>query len=464
MPDYLFKYKSSDCGSGKTYSLIQEILKSTEKYLIVQGTLKLCEQTTNELGKIARSITSNNSANVYEELVAFLFNNTHRVLVITDVSFLQIKDVTLLSKWKIYLDDVVNFHHFASHNTTQKSIIENKLFHSFERVGDMHVTAKPVIKFGDVVLESASKAFSFVRQYDYFLFNARFFEKVGGTNQYEKEKDQLQVMSWVNLKRFAGLDITFMANDFENTLVYLSSPDTFKRVNTNLRTRSKSLQERMRVFYFSDIPLTKTLRINSPEQFEKVLTWVNTNLSNYIFTINGDQDNTVLNGQYVPPKSRGVNEYSKYNTVVWLASMKPSNIEAKQCKLMFGLTYENLVQSREREELYQFIQRSNLRDYESDEIVDVYVFDKEQALSLSENPVLIDLEIESTNSAKDESTFIPMALSSAENSAYSRITNERYPNKQSFDKFMNKTGQAAMSEDKKKHFERKWLSLHCSPK
>ncbi|CNE94994.1 DEAD/DEAH box helicase family protein [Yersinia enterocolitica] len=465
MLKYLFKFISSDCGSGKTYQLIKLILNSTGKYIIVQGTKMLCEQTFSELGNSAKIITSNQSNNVYEDVVEFLLNPTHRVLVMTDTTFLQIKDISLLKQWQIYLDDIVAFHHFATPNTTQKALIENELFYSFEVVGDNHVTAKPVTQFDDVVLENASKAFSFVKQYDHFLFNAGFFEKVGGTDIYKKEKDQLQVMSWVNLERFSGLNITFMANDFENTLVYLSSPESFTPSFLPLRERSTPLRDRLRVYYFSEIPLTASLRENSPEQFEKVLEWVNSNVTEFIFTVNTDvkdkmQKGTITkltNGIYVPPKSRGSNAYKEYKNAVWLASMKPSPVETKQCELMFNLSFSQLVQAREKEELYQFIQRSNLRVFESDEVVEVYVFDKEQALSLSTSPIFIDLKIEKTNSNKVESTFEPLNMSEKEKSAFKRVKN--FKTKDEFDKWMDKPAQKTMKDGVREHFTTKWNSL-----
>ncbi|TCW50889.1 hypothetical protein EDC53_102458 [Phytobacter diazotrophicus] len=454
------KYISSDCGSGKTHTLIQQILRTYDRYIIVQGTLQLVEQTHNDLGTVSKIITSKScTESVEKELYEFLLNPTCRVLLITDKSFLRITDLSLLRQWKIYLDDVVSFHDFATPNTNQKSLIENELFHSFEAIGDNHVTAKPVTEFNDVVLENAAKAFSFVKQYDHFLFNARFFEKVGGTNQYKQEKDQLQVMSWVNLKRFIGLDITFMANDFENTLVYLSSPESFERTTIKLRERSVPLQQRMRVHYFSDVPLTASLRSNSPEQFEKVLEWIRSNLTDYIFTVNSDQNEKVLNGKYVPPKSRGINDYKNYTKAVWLSSLKPSNVEVKQCELMFGLTYEQIVQARENEELYQFIQRTKLRDYESDVVVDIYVFDKQQALSLADTPIFIDLAIEVTNSAKPVSTFLPLNLSTSQKKAYQRITKEQFPTIESFNKWMNKKAQLQLNEQQRLHFVSKYNSL-----
>ncbi|CQI92615.1 Uncharacterised protein [Yersinia rohdei] len=459
MHNYLFKFVSSDCGSGKTYKLIQKTKASTEKVIIVQGTQKLCNQTYNDFADpiMVKLIISDEVQNVYDSVVDFLLNPSHRVLILCDVTFLQIKDISLLKSWKIYLDDVVSFHKFKNVNTEQKELVEKHLFHSYEGVSDNHVTAKPVTDFDDEVVAGAAGVFKFVKQYDYFLFNAGFFEKIGATDQYKRTKDQLQVMSWVNLNRFSSLDITFMAHDFENTLMFLSSPESFEATTlSGLRSRSKPVEQRMRVHYFSDVPLTRSLRDNSPEQFEKVLTWVNANVPKYIFTLNSDQSKDALNGTYITPKSRGDNEYQDYNAAVWLASMKPSNIEVKQVELMFKINRHQITQAREYEELYQFVQRTALRNFESDEEVDVYVFDKQQALSLSNNPFFIDLGIEVTNSVKVGSTFEPLHMTNSEKQAYKRIKN--FTTKGSFDSWMNKKSQLSMSNRVREHFYSKWFS------
>ncbi|ENQ3174472.1 DEAD/DEAH box helicase family protein, partial [Enterobacter hormaechei] len=162
-----FKYVSGDCGSGKTYALTQLILRSNDKFLIAQGTLNLTKQTAKDLGNIAKLITMDTSKNVQEDIIDFLLRPTHRVLIITDIAFLQIRDTSLLKNWQIYLDDVVNFHNFVTKNTELKEQVEKNLFHSFEAIEGKHVTAKPQTEFDDDLLSALAKEFTFVKQYDY---------------------------------------------------------------------------------------------------------------------------------------------------------------------------------------------------------------------------------------------------------------------------------------------------------
>jgi superfamily II DNA or RNA helicase len=72
------KYISSDCGSGKTHTLIQQIKRTDDRYIIVQGTLQLVEQTHNDLGIVSKMITSRScTESVEKDLHTFLLNPTH---------------------------------------------------------------------------------------------------------------------------------------------------------------------------------------------------------------------------------------------------------------------------------------------------------------------------------------------------------------------------------------------------
>lgn len=175
----MLKYIQADCGSGKTHSLIEMTKRSSDNFIIVQSTLQLIEQTTKELGAIANVITSTNHSNVINATIEFLMAPTHRVLVLSEKAFLGISDLSLLKDWKIFLDDVVNFHAYNVINTEKKYEVENELFRDFEEVSSQYLTAKPVIEFSDDLVKQMSNSFDFVGSYDHFVMNSSFFDKIG---------------------------------------------------------------------------------------------------------------------------------------------------------------------------------------------------------------------------------------------------------------------------------------------
>ncbi|HCD5021809.1 TPA: type III restriction endonuclease subunit R, partial [Klebsiella pneumoniae] len=74
--------------------------------------------------------------------------------------------------------------------------------------------------------------------------------------------------------------------------------------------------------------------------------------------------------------------------------MRPSETEAKQCKLFFEIDGEAIHVAREYESLHQFVLRGVSRDFDSTETQTVYVFDEWQARSLTDNIEYIDLGID----------------------------------------------------------------------
>ena len=74
--------------------------------------------------------------------------------------------------------------------------------------------------------------------------------------------------------------------------------------------------------------------------------------------------------------------------------MRPSETEAKQCELFFGIDGEAIHVAREYESLHQFVLRGISRNFDSTEIQTVYVFDEWQARSLTDNIEYIDIGID----------------------------------------------------------------------
>ena len=100
------------------------------------------------------------------------------------------------------------------------------------------------------------------------------------------------------------------------------------------------------------------------------------------------------NGTEISPDARGFNQYQHLLTCVWLACMRPSETEAKQCELFFGIDGEAIHVAREYESLHQFVLRGISRDFDSTETQTVYVFDEWQARYLTDNIEYIDIGID----------------------------------------------------------------------
>ncbi|MDX7920417.1 hypothetical protein SJS82_00440 [Aeromonas media] len=399
------KYNSSPCGSGKTSEVFNVIKENIEqKFLLIQGTKALIDESKRTLltvhGIVATAIysTGDKGDNVMDRITKFHQEPTSRVLIITDKTFWNLS-ISLLSSYKIYIDDVVSFSVFKTINEKEthiRAFVRRRVFNELKDVASSidskgnatYVTTTKKEQEGDLY-KSLQKEFRITEQNDKFFMNKSWFKY--------SAVEQLSIFAYKDLTKYMGLDITFMANDFENSLIYLAYQDLFERVDWNLRTRTIPLKDRLAVKYFSKGDLSATWKENNPQKLKTVYDYLNTELngSKFLWTKNKkDGDQYTLLGKYISPDSRGLNDYQDYKTCVWLASMKPAPTEQACLEHAFDITGAQIVQARELETLHQFVMRGVIRDYDSTEIQTVYVFSEEQAKSLVSDPQYIDLGLD----------------------------------------------------------------------
>lgn len=395
-------YNTDPCGSGKTLKMCMYVSKSNNKTIIVHNSIALIKQTVSFFDGCATAIYSSveQDTSVMDRVVDFIRNQSNRILVISDKTFWRIS-ISLLDGYEIFIDDVATVVDYMYKNEMDeylKGFIKNKLFSERDEVphNSNYITAVKQEVSGDFQ-QSIRDDFSIADNNDFFTMNKEWFD--------DDNKGQLTVLGYKDLNKYAHLNITFMANDFKNTMVYLAFPDLFVEVDSKpLKQRTIPLEQRLSVKYFcKNKALSATWKNENPEKLKKIYDYLNVELNGtkYYWTKN-KKDGGVYNlsGTFITPDSRGLNQYQDYNTCVWLACMKPSPVEHKCLEDILNITYHQVVQARELEVLHQFTLRGVSRQYDSSEIQTVYVFDEEQALSLVSNPEYIDLGIDDEDEPK----------------------------------------------------------------
>lgn len=391
-----FKYISWPCGSGKTTALCKLVNNSSDKCIIVQNTLELIKQTEKKVNN-CRCITTDttlNNTSVIDEVIKFLISDSSETLIITDKTFFKIP-ANLLSNRTIYLDDITNFHSFKSINEDNcniKNIIYSSLIKVIEPSDneDKYIFAEKNKDIeGDLIKSIVNKEMSLLSDNDYFIMNKEYFFS---------DKKQLNIVAYKDLNKYKGMSMTFMGANFERSLIYKVNSELFERTDMEgLLTRRINLKDRLKVFYFSKkIKLSRTWKNNNFEKLQKIYNYIDKELENqnFYWTRNKSDLLRLKSGTEISPDARGFNQYNHLTACVWLACMRPSEAEAKQCELLFNLDGETIHIAREYENLHQFVLRGISRDFESTETQIVYVFDEWQAKYLTENIEYIDLGID----------------------------------------------------------------------
>ncbi|GKW23422.1 type III restriction endonuclease subunit R [Pectobacterium versatile] len=390
------KYVSAPCGSGKTTAICNIINNSTEKHILVQNTQELIKQTANEIPGCEFIITDSVSKDesVISAVIDFLTTPYKSSLIITDKTFFKIP-FELLSGWNVYIDDVTNFHSFKNINEGNvdiKNVIRNSLIRNVQSLDDrnMYIAAErnPEVK-GDVVMNILNQL-SILNENDLFIMNNEYF-----TNS---EKEQLSITAWKDLNKYRELPITFLGANFENSLIYKGNKELFESTELEgLRTRTVEIKDRLKVFYFSkNIKLSRTWKANNLDEVQKIYDYVDAELEgqDFYWTKNKSDSQSLHNGTEISPDARGFNQYRHFSKCVWMACMRPSETEAKQCELFFKIDGEDIHIAREYESLHQFVLRGISRNFDSTETQTIYVFDEWQAKSLTDNIEYIDLGID----------------------------------------------------------------------
>lgn len=387
------KYVSAPCGSGKTTAICNIINNSSEKYILVQNTQELIKQTAAKITNSKAIITNSVSKDerVINTVIDFLNTSDTSTLLITDKTFFKIP-VKLLSGWNIYIDDVTNFHSFQNineGNANIKNAILNSLIHKVQSLDEQNIyiaaERNPEIQ-GDV-LRNILNQLSVLNENDIFIMNNDYFT--------DPEKEQLNITAWKDLSKYKELPVTFLGANFENSLIYKGNKELFESTELEgLLTRTTALENKLRVYYFSKKrKLSKTWKSDNPDKVQKIYEFLDARLNgqDFYWTKNKSDSLSLRNGTEISPDARGFNQYRHLNICVWLACMRPSEVEAKQCELFFKFDGEAIHVAREYESLHQFVLRGVSRDFDSTDIQTVYVFDEWQAKSLTDNVEYIDL-------------------------------------------------------------------------
>ncbi|WP_320722804.1 type III restriction endonuclease subunit R [Enterobacter sp. 262D3] len=391
-----FKYVSAECGSGKTTAICKIINNSTEKYILVQNTQELIKQTAKQINNCEYIITDTVSKDesVISSVIEFLSLRSNKTLLITDKTFFKIPP-ELLSDWNVYIDDVTNFHSFQNINEGSpeiKHVIRNVLIHKVQLLDDrnMYIAAErnPEVK-GDIG-KNILNQLSVLNDNDLFIMNNEYFT--------DAEKEQLNITAWKDLNKYKDVSITFLGANFEKSLIYKGNKELFESTKLEgLLTRKTALKDRLRVYYFSkNHKLSRTWKTNNPDKVQRIYNFLDARLGgqDFYWTKNKSDSQSLKNGTEISPDARGFNQYQHLMTCVWLACMRPSETEAKQCELFFEINGEEIHVAREYESLHQFVLRGISRNFNSTETQIVYVFDEWQARSLTDNIEYIDLGID----------------------------------------------------------------------
>lgn len=403
----MINYISTQPGTGKTHFMISEVLKTFNnvKHLIVQPTMKLQEETFNALSLIQDHVkvinTDTKNGNLLKDIRTALHDRNVTVLLITESMFYMLEPYELL-QFQIWMDDCIQF---SSNFFTGFSITDYDKWSNIFSTEIFEVVKNINADFDEVQIKELRYDMSdeTIKIINNVKLKMRGYNKLGLNKDYinnppasEKQKRFLTLVGWHDLSVYTNHKITFMANDFDSSLLYKYNSQHFQLVPFNGKQNINTNRLDVRYFVPSTslkFGLTKSYTESKEgiQLIAKAVNYVNNNTEQFYCTENIDCPE--LAGEYYSPNLRGVNTLMHYSTALFFSCMNATPNEIRAYNKLFGFTALDIKTERELSVLYQFIARGIIRRRDVNDIMTVYVLTEDQALYLSNNPTYIDVSI-----------------------------------------------------------------------
>jgi hypothetical protein len=162
--------------------------------------------------------------------------------------------------------------------------------------------------------------------------------------------------------------------------------------HSSRKSRVKPVKDRCKIFYF-DRNRPSIKRAGAATQpANRIAEYLDkTERQTVLWTLNASArtnskklDDLLGADNAMSPKAHGVNDKQHYKAALWLAAMNPRDDQTRQYADYAGMSREDIIKDREYNAIYQFVMRTNLRDWDSSEFVNLYVWSEDQAEYLKE--------------------------------------------------------------------------------
>jgi len=391
MSNYLsngkLKYISGHCGSGKSEYIYDYItINRTKNVLVVMPTKILIEKFSERFNVEDFHIVVSDEEKYMSKLPQIellLSGGIGRVIFCTDKLFYKI-NTSLLEPWTIFVDDCVDFCTVISRNKSKVDNIEEvykKMFlvEDFQEIDSDPNSVLNSTYYSYTLTSVSNISDDLTKAYEEYKEIEQYHERGIHKDTFDRSTEKLYIYGCYNLTKYENLNITFLANKFEDTLLYKFYRNSFTRISIPLLKGSD--MNRLVVNYFVDSTngLSKE-KMKDAERTRLIQDYINTNVSNYYWTKNGNtkyfQSDFILNGEFLTPNQRGRNDLTHYTSCVFMAAMNPSSDTLKHYYDIWGFSASDIKRQWELEMFYQFVFRGVIRNPKSTEEMNVYVFDK----------------------------------------------------------------------------------------
>lgn len=378
-----FQYIDLPSGQGKSTLMISIIKSNPDKnYLVVVPSKQLQRQSRVNVGT-GLVINSDTHSDLLETIVKQLRSKDERVLYITDKMFWRIDDLSLLKNWTVFLDDCVNYFDYDDAEIRiEDGSLPSALYAQIFDFDNGYQSGFARVKLSTSKLSDDLKLVqNRYKKFEYYknvCINSEVFLDANCKHLYIVGYHEL--FSYAN----AGVDMIFMAANFSQSLIYKKYYKLFVPYNHGIVPNTTNNRRLTIKYFMENRKLSAKLLKDHPEIAEKIGQYINSQKhTELLWTCNESRiSEWGVSGDYITPCQRGMNDYTDYTVAAFLGSMKINPVMGKMIEDILGHTDGDIIQQNEYEACYQFVYRTNLRDYSSTQDIVLYVADKATAESI----------------------------------------------------------------------------------
>lgn len=403
-------YVSAPCGSWKTTAACKYIVENIGdcNHMYVAPTLRLLsevEKTLKVLGITPTIITSDTEPRTLAAIINYLKSAPWYgvVLLITHQSCFRIPYFARRENWQIFIDEIpqLDFYHsprlprsahLLSNYLEVKACINEKISQlgAIDKTALKHFLEKPKDDGEACVREILENALS--PYFDVFVYTDDW-DRIVENRKIDANSDgnRVRIISLRNPHGFLGT--TILGANIEHSMLH----HWFRRREVELAPNAEIIQglrfqeypadlgERLKIDYYLGLKSFSKARRDRPvtsgrklidEMDDAILQEVRG--SEFLLVANVDYKGKLLDApgcQPISAESQGLNSYAHYKKLVFLAALNRSPDHIRMLNAL-GFDAEVIRQSTVYERLHQCVMRTNLREPESTQEVQVIVPDK----------------------------------------------------------------------------------------
>lgn len=393
-------YLSGEPGSGKTTALIaimKTLVASTDRVLLVQPTHALLTSTIEALTEGSDGIDTARIAHVQHDTdstlqlcINAITDVSKSIICCTDRTAFRLSPVHFTGL-TVIIDDVTSTSctRTVQVTSTHKTVL-NEILSLTDHSGYYSYTIAPAITDGTASTHDINGCLATYKpaiEYDKMYMSGDVFDP---------STTQIQLLFAFDLTKMrTAKRIIAARSNFENTMLYQTNKHLINFVPLelpqpyDLKHNTEYFNRLNVMYYMQNGRFSGEWQRNNPDAYKAMIDHAAGIIGDVptLYTRNSTADDIYSDTRwhYVAPFADGLNDYRDYTCVVYMCSMLPSAGEIQIYKAVFGehMSFETVAAARNYETLYQFLNRSNIRDYKSKNIVTIIVPDRFMAEYLS---------------------------------------------------------------------------------